>query len=294
MLDLPTVTQTPFPLTATVSEVLAGRNCGTVNGTECLQKFKFVIDPNTACRLDGLYKVNFTVACNPALKGDCPLDDTTNKAQIAMNILSEDICSEVSLDIGLTAFMEPYEDEALTIKKNVFLPGQRVYFLANVTVTDNAAELSATNFTDFTFGPYTLVTAGTLTPRGQSTATRFERRGTNWVSLSFLVPADLNIPVDGVAPFPALGTLSVRYKYVNTDTQPVAKRFVFQDENPDGYDQTLLIETSVNLKRQDTNGEATPTVVPVATPTEQIKSSPAINLVWSWPMCLIALTMYLM
>jgi hypothetical protein len=259
-----------------------------------LQKFKFVIDPNTACRLDGLYKVNFTVACNPALKGDCPLDDTTNKAQIAMNILSEDICSEVSLDIGLTAFMEPYEDEALTIKKNVFLPGQRVYFLANVTVTDNAAELSATNFTNFTFGPYTLVTAGTLTPRGQSTATRFERRGTNWVSLSFLVPADLNIPVDGVAPFPALGTLSVRYKYVNTDTQPVAKRFVFQDENPDGYDQTLLIETSVNLKRQDTNGEATPTVVPVATPTEQIKSSPAINLVWSWPMCLIALTMYLM
>ena len=32
MLDLPSVTQTPFPLSATVSESLIGRNCGTVNG----------------------------------------------------------------------------------------------------------------------------------------------------------------------------------------------------------------------------------------------------------------------
>ncbi len=34
MLDLPVVIQTPFPLTATVSEFLGGRNCGTVNGKQ--------------------------------------------------------------------------------------------------------------------------------------------------------------------------------------------------------------------------------------------------------------------
>ncbi len=253
-----------------------------------------MINPNTACKLDGQYKVNFTVVCNPALKGDCPLDSATNQAQIAMNIVSEDICSQVSLDVGLTAYMEPYEDEALTIKKNVFLPGQRVYFLANVTVTDNAAELSSANFTDFTFGPYNLVTAGALTPRGTSTVTRFERRGTNWVSLSFIVPSDLPIPVDGVAPFAAQGTLSVRYKYVNTQTQPAAKRFALQDENPDGYDQALQIEASVNLSRQDTTGVTTPSVAPVTAPNEEMKTASAINLSWSWALYLIAMAMYIM
>jgi fibro-slime domain-containing protein len=100
-------------------------------GLTCRQRWKTLLTPNpTTCRLDGAYRMNWTVAC-PNLT-NCPVDPTTNSTGIDFTLQSEDFCAEITVEVGLTGTLLSYNDATFTTERTAFVVGQTSFYLVSV------------------------------------------------------------------------------------------------------------------------------------------------------------------
>jgi hypothetical protein len=153
-LEFTTSLQWPFFLTSatlngypvSLSAVLSSSNisCPNLQDQPCSQLYSLTLTPNQACSLTGDYDLQFTVACRGS--AECPLDTATNSAQVVGSVLSEDFCTPLQIDIGLTGDLKVYETAAFLNQKNAYLQSQTAYFEATLSSSE-ATILASTIYT---------------------------------------------------------------------------------------------------------------------------------------------------
>jgi hypothetical protein len=131
--------ETDFSLSLTpagkvVSADLEYTDCSGVEGSPCRQKWRTILDlTNTTCTLDGNYQLSFNRVCSQALS-DCPLrDEADKKVTLDYALTSENFCAIVSVEIGLAATISLFEDLECLKPRNLFMIGQRGYFIILVS-----------------------------------------------------------------------------------------------------------------------------------------------------------------
>lgn len=153
-LEFSTSLQWPFVLTGAIlngypvslSAVLSSSNlsCPNLQDQPCSQLYTLALTPNQACSLSGDYDLSFTVACRGS--AECPLDSATNSAQLIGTVLSENFCTPLQVDIGLTGDLKVYESGAFLNQKNAYLQSQTAYFEATLSSAE-ANILASTIYT---------------------------------------------------------------------------------------------------------------------------------------------------
>jgi hypothetical protein len=131
--------QTDFSLSLTppgkvVSADLEYSDCADVEGSPCRQKWRTILDlTNTTCTLDGNYQLSFNRVCSRFLS-ECPLrSEDDKKVVLDYALTSENFCAIVSVEIGLSATIQLFEDLALMIPRSTYMVGQRGYFKIRVS-----------------------------------------------------------------------------------------------------------------------------------------------------------------
>ena len=134
----------PVQLSANLSSVDVA--CSQTVGEACTQRYTLSIDPGVACELTGDYALVFTLIC----RGDqtlFPLDPQTVAANVAGSVNSENFCTGLAIDIGLTGSLSVYGDAAYSLPKTAYLAGQVAYFRAALS-TDNTATITSSTISE--------------------------------------------------------------------------------------------------------------------------------------------------
>jgi hypothetical protein len=109
-------------------------SCG---GDRCVQRWNQALHlSNGTCTLDGQYRMNFTKTCSDA--SNCPLSDTEKTAAVDFNLVSENFCAEISVEIGLYGSIKIYDDSNFQNARSSFIVGTRAYFLITINSDANA------------------------------------------------------------------------------------------------------------------------------------------------------------
>jgi hypothetical protein len=94
-----------------------------------------------ACKLDGVYELQFGLECRPPRDADCPIDANTRTARFRFSLASSSFCASVVDQIGLSASIGTFADGGdLASAKDDFLDTQVVH--ARVAVRADKASLS--------------------------------------------------------------------------------------------------------------------------------------------------------
>jgi len=119
-----------YPRDKIVSYELEFDDCSEVSeNVGCRQRWRTSMDLSaSACTLDGAYQLSFPkVMCHS--DSDCPLrEEDQEEVKIDYNLLSENFCAVVKVDISLSATIKVYEDAEFTKERSLFLLGQKAYY----------------------------------------------------------------------------------------------------------------------------------------------------------------------
>jgi len=85
--------------------------------------------------------MNFTKQCRSG-QTDCPISDSDKPATIDFDLISENFCAEISVDIGLVGTIEIYEDSSFQNVKKSFIAGRRAYLLITLNSDVNPSPYS--------------------------------------------------------------------------------------------------------------------------------------------------------
>jgi hypothetical protein len=132
------------PLDLSASLQLSDLNCTGSNA--CLQLLEVRISNISTCYISGNYVMVITVSCTSEQGCPAELVNTTADATLQSTIVSQNLCSDASVDIGLQGTLRAYSDSEFTTQALSFSYGQSAYFaidassseatISQVTVTD--------------------------------------------------------------------------------------------------------------------------------------------------------------
>lgn len=135
----------PSGMTLSISPFTS--NCPDDGITVCTQQWKIENTPdNNLCAITGTYMSNYTVSCQPSRQNNCPIDKNTNSSAIQFSVISGNICPQIADNVDLSGSFSTFEDKALTINKQDFLFGQKIYM--KLAVTSTKANIIKTTLTN--------------------------------------------------------------------------------------------------------------------------------------------------
>jgi len=112
--------------------------------SSCTQRWRTCLTlTNGTCDLNGAYRMNFTKECR-SNDINCPLSASDKPTLIDFNLVSENFCAEISIDIGLYGSIQVYEDIKFTVLRSSFILGTRACFLVTVNSDSNPSPYSDT------------------------------------------------------------------------------------------------------------------------------------------------------
>lgn len=112
------------PLDLSASLQLSDLNCTGSNA--CLQLLEVRISNISTCYISGNYVMVITVSCTSEQGCPAELVNTTADATLQSTIVSQNLCSDASVDIGLQGTLRAYSDSEFTTQALSFSYGQYV------------------------------------------------------------------------------------------------------------------------------------------------------------------------
>lgn len=126
----------PTGLSSSLSVVR--EDCPSTPGSHCTQDFSVLITPDAACSLSGLYEFGFGIVCR-GNQSECPLDPLAAEGSIVAQILSDNFCTFLTVDIGLRATLATYDSGTLLDEKSSFLQDDLIFGGLSVTSDSGVA-----------------------------------------------------------------------------------------------------------------------------------------------------------
>ncbi len=96
-------------------------NCSLV-GVPCFQRLDVHLN-TSSCTISGVYRLALSIGCRSDV--GCP-DEAKNGTQVYLEsrVVSQNLCSEVSVDIDLNGYIQAYTDGNFSNQALAFYPGQ--------------------------------------------------------------------------------------------------------------------------------------------------------------------------
>lgn len=95
-------------------------NCSSVG--PCVQRLDLHLN-TSSCTISGVYRLALSIGCRSEV--GCP-DEARNGTQVYLEsrVVSQNLCSEVSVDIDLSGYIQAYTDSTFSNQALAFYPGQ--------------------------------------------------------------------------------------------------------------------------------------------------------------------------
>lgn len=95
-------------------------NCSTIG--PCVQRLDLHLN-TSSCTISGIYRLALSIGCRSEV--GCP-DEARNGTQVYLEsrVVSQNLCSEVSVDIDLSGYIQAYTDNTFSNQALAFYPGQ--------------------------------------------------------------------------------------------------------------------------------------------------------------------------
>lgn len=125
-------------------------DCPDQADTLCDDEFQIDVDPGNECYFSGLYVMNITFKCRDSHLNDCPIQTSDNNfaSTVSLDVVSQHLCADLQIDVGLTGEMASYEDIDLTIPRDDFFVNTSIFFGVNLTTTDDNIAIATTEVLD--------------------------------------------------------------------------------------------------------------------------------------------------
>jgi hypothetical protein len=217
-----------------VAEQTGLADCPNTQGSTCSQAFTITIDPMgeaTNCQITGDYQLSFTIDCqqtggvDPA---ECAIDSSTNTATADLSVVSENFCTVVSVDVGISGSLSTFQDNAYSVAKSQFLVGQKIYAHADVTsvnATLTSIDVVSVKIATGVQAPVILFTAPSTKPIS-SAAFTVDDEGANYAEFFFTLD---NAFIDHINQDESRAyTITAKLTATFTGVDGVSKRVAFE------------------------------------------------------------------
>eukprot|EP01130_Rhizamoeba_saxonica_P001748 TRINITY_DN11602_c0_g1_i1.p1 TRINITY_DN11602_c0_g1~~TRINITY_DN11602_c0_g1_i1.p1 ORF type:complete len:800 (-),score=192.40 TRINITY_DN11602_c0_g1_i1:47-2446(-) len=188
---------------------ITGEDIDCLDSGECQQKWIIDIDPQDACTIAGIYNIDYNADCRNAT--GCNISSPV--VLIDALVASDNYCTEVTLDIGLSGTLKPYNDENFKSASGAFYVDSRSYFKAEV-VSEGNLRFESSTITQVTVNGQVLFEDSEITELGNTLEFSVDDGGSDWAGFSFIVDSSL-VPEDLGTEFATLvvsASIDVEYK----------------------------------------------------------------------------------